>query len=240
MIKIKTIGVWGFEGALRGMRNPYESHEKSDSHYMNYMGNDESDCLFYKKGWCDDCTDCYYCHYFGIGPNDMALCKKLIKAGSEHRKFLRMIHVQADVLAPRYWWQEARTYKYLRANPDDLEMNSSSTMHLITKRELTLEDFSHEDCIEDLDCIIPFINDAIYLYNKESDKVEKEKYFRCIKQLLPEGFNQMAMVDTNYECLLSIYHQRKSHRLSEWSGENGFCEWEMSLPYFKDFVEALK
>ena len=125
MIRIEKTWTGGFEGAIRGMRNPYESHEKSDSGYVcEWNVNAE-------RG-----TELEY--EFVIGPADMTLAKKLIKAGSEHRKFLRMIHVQADVIAPRYWWQEFETYKYVEAN-------SSSTMHLIGKRDLTMDDFSFDD-----------------------------------------------------------------------------------------------
>lgn len=233
MIEISKTWTGGIEGAIRGMRNPYESHSKSDSGFQKTWNTDAL------RG--EEITT-----KFAIGEEDMKLCKKLIKAGSEHRKFLRMIHVQADVLAPRYWWQEARTYKYLRANPDDLEMNSSSTMHLITKRHLHLSDFSR-DCnsdgtgllsfAEELAKVIVIINDLIDGYNESEKQRMKNIYFRCIKQLLPEGFNQMATIDTNYECLLSIYHQRENHRLSEW---HTFCGWIESLPYMEEFLEAMK
>ena len=223
MIEIKTIGVAGFEGAVRGMRNPYESHEKSDSGIC-------------EKGW--NCTPECYQHYeksedecvaYRIGPADMTLCKKLIKAGSEHRKFLRMIHVQADVVAPRYWWAEMDKYKYVEAN-------SSSTMHLITKRELTVDDFSADGYARfDLEqTIIPIINKHIRNYREGI--IDKEMAFRAIKQLLPESFNQLRTIDTNYETLLSIHQQRKNHRLSEW---HTFCEWVEGLPYMSTFIKAL-
>lgn len=210
MIEIKTIGVWGFEGAIRGMRMPFESFDKSDSR-NEYFDN--------------------RAFTFAIGSNDMALCKKLIKGGSEHRKFLRMIHVQADIKAPRYFWQEASTYKFM-------EMNSSSTMHLVTKRELTLDDFSLDGGLSELTLIsiMNAINDGIIEYNKVEGK-RKEAIFRAIKQLLPESYNQLRTIDTNYECLLSIYHQRKNHRLTEW---HTFCDWILSLPYMNDFLEVLK
>ena len=229
MIKITNTDVWGFEGAIRGMRNPYMSHDKSDSNYMNYMKNDESECLFYEKGWCDDCTDCHYCHCFGIGSNDMTLCKKLIKAGSEHRKFLRMIHVQADILAPRYWWAEMDTYKHVN-------MNSSSTMHLITKCPLTIKDFSYDNPNDGFQFTVRHLNNLIKEYNEKENKTEKEELFRKIKQLLPESYNQLRTIDTNYECLLNIYRQRKNHRLTEWYT---FCEWIESLLYMEDFLNAM-
>ena len=226
MIEISKTWVGGIEGAIRGMRNPYESHEKSDSGFQKTWNTDAL------RG--EEITT-----KFAIGEEDMKLCKKLIKAGSEHRKFLRMIHVQADVLAPRYWWQEARTYKYLRANPDDLEMNSSSTMHLITKRHLHLSDFSFDDAYVSAmnNDIIEEINRRIDNYNLSKAPDRREVWLRTIKQLLPEGFNQMATIDTNYECLLSIYHQRENHRLTEW---RKFCNWIKSLPYMEEFLEAIK
>lgn len=235
MIKIENTQVWGFEGAIRGMRNPYESHEKSDSVncYYDHLACQGCERLLETEG------SCTASGHFYIGKADMTLAKKLIKGGSEHRKFLRMIHVQAEVLAPRYWWAEMDTYKYVTKN-------SSSTMHLITKRLLTPEDFSidgtevlfTDDIIEDSEIILSVLNKYISLY-QVYDKDNKKALFRRIKQLLPEGFNQLRTIDTNYEALLSIYHQRKNHRLSEWSGENGFCSWELTLPYFKEFLEGL-
>ena len=240
MIKIENTQVWGFEGALRGMRMPFESFSKSDSNWDSHCGLDAG----YQK--CDSCPwQNLKCEltYYNIGFNDMALAKKLIKGGSEHRKFLRMIHVQADVLAPRYWWAEMDTYKYVTKN-------SSSTMHLITKRLLTSDDFSTDgteilstiDGVEDSENILSVLNKYISLYQvydkrAKDDKDKKKKaIFRRIKQLLPESFNQLRMIDTNYEALLSIYHQRKNHRLSEW---HEFCSWELTLPYFKEFSEGL-
>ena len=234
MIEIKTIGVWGFEGSLRGCRMPYESFDKSDSRWC-----DNHD---YKDSYCKDC--CYFpCEHseYTIGENDMALCKKLIKGGSEHRKFLRMIHVQADIKAPRYVLTELDTYKVGTVR------NSSSTMHLITKRELTREDFSFEKSMgkETIDYLLEAINcrieacnkkgsNGLYIYSQE----EREQYFREIKQLLPESFMQKFVFDCNYEVLLNIYRQRKNHRLPEWSGENGFCSWVKGLPYMKEFLEV--
>lgn len=196
MIKITETNTFGFMGAMRGMRNPYMSHEKSDS-YRRLIGN-----------------------------NDMTLARKLIKADPEHRKFLRMIHVQADVLAPRYWWADMDKYKYVEAN-------SSSTMHLITKRKLTLNNFSYEEVFEDeLIPVINRLNEIIVAYQLENDKEIKDAYFKRIKRILPESYNQLRTIDTNYECLLNIYHQRKNHRLTEWKE---FCSWELTLPYFKEF-----
>lgn len=232
MIEVKTIGVWGFEGAIRGMRMPYESFDKSDSEYGCIEGREEKKCKDYE--YCPSCP----AHGFVIGRADMKLCKKLIRGGSEHRKFLRMIHVQAEVKAPRYWWAEMDKYKWVEAN-------SSSTMHLITKRYLTIDDFS-TDGEQDVDnhfffTIIDNINAMIDGYNeckKNNDTPHMNCCLRTIKQLLPESYNQLRMINTNYECLLNIYHQRKNHRLSEWSGANGFCSWIESLPYMEEFLNV--
>ena len=226
MIRIENTWTGGFEGALRGMRNPYESHEKSDSVNCYY---DHSACqgcerLLETKGGCTTSG------HFYIGKADMELAKKLIKAGPEHRKFLRMIHVQADVVAPRYWWAEMDKYKWVEAN-------SSSTMHLITKRKLSFDDFSFITKTFPVGQVIAELNEMIDVYNsKDISKEIKEEFFMCIKQLLPESFNQLRTIDTNYEALLSIHHQRKNHRLSEWKD---FCSWELTLPYFKEFSEGL-
>lgn len=236
MIRIDNVNVFGFEGAIRGMRNPYESHEKSDSLHCKDIYPSCSNCPIFRdfeKGHS-------YCisnvssnaEKIVIGKADMTLAKKLIKGGAEHRKFLRMIHVQANVLAPRYWWAEMDKYKYVEAN-------SSSTMHLITKRELTIEDFSRDGGYTTLalDLIVNALNSAIKEYKNEGNKENREACFRGIKQLLPESYNQLRTIDTNYECLLSICHQRKNHRLSEWKE---FCNWVASLPYMSEFIIALE
>ena len=230
MIKIKTIGIWGFEGALRGCRMPYESFDKSDS-----MRVEKYDA----ETGVRTITDGFY-----IGEADMALCKKLIKGGTEHRKFLRMIHVQAEVKAPRYWLTELDTYKIGTVR------NSSSTMHLITKRELTRDDFNLDETIGDetIDYLLEAINcrieacnmkgsDGLYVYSRD----ERERYFREIKQLLPESFMQRIVWDANYEVLLNIYRQRKNHRLKEWSAvENSICAWIKTLPYMEEFIKAME
>lgn len=227
MIEVKTIGTWGFEGAIRGMRMPYESFDKSDSARCCDMRCEE--CPFKEKK-IDCINDSVNPEAFVIGNADMALCKKLIKGGLEHRKFMRMIHVQAEVRAPRYWWAEMDKYKWVEAN-------SSSAMHLITKQELTIDDFSHEGLCADIELnnLIRHLNSGISAYNrdKKSNPPKAESLFIAIKQLLPESYNQLRMIDTNYECLLNIYHQRKAHRLTEW---REFCKWVESLPYMKEFI----
>lgn len=229
MIRIEKTWTGGFEGALRGMRNPYESHEKSDNRWIL----DCDKCEAYDDACaCEDVKKAGRCEYrFGIGPNDMTLAKKLIKAGSEHRKFLRMIHVQADVVAPRYWWAEMDKYKWVEAN-------SSSTMHLITKRKLSFDDFSLTSKTFPVGQVIAELNESIDIYNnKDIPKDTKDNFFMYIKELLPESYNQLRTIDTNYEALLSIHHQRHNHRLTEW---REFCIWIESLPYMKEFLEAMK
>ena len=224
MIKIDESTVWGFESAMRGMRNPYESHDKSDS--FKCETGFKSGCIGCGQQLIDDrCTS----GEFVIGKADTKLAKKLIDAGVEHRKFLRMIHVQADVTAPRYWWAEMDKYKWVEAN-------SSSTMHLITKRHLRVSDFSTSAYSKlNLEVIVGFLNKLIDMYNIEDDRKTKNEMFIAIKQLLPESFNQLRTIDTNYECLLSIYNQRKNHRLPEWVE---FCNWIASLPYMKEFIDG--
>lgn len=227
MIEVKTISISGFEGAIRGMRMPYESFDKSDSAWCGERFCDEETCKIALDGaccWSPDEED-----RFIIGLEDMKLAKKLIKGGSEHRKFLRMIHVQAEILAPRRLWCEFDTYRFV-------EKNSSSTMHLITKRHLTIDDFSYNThsrlvILKTLDGI----NNLIDVYNTTSDATLREAVFVAIKDALPEGFNQLREIDTNYEELLTIYRQRKNHRQPEW---REFCAWVRALPYMEEFIKA--
>lgn len=230
MIKIEKTDIFGVSAAIRGMRNPYESHEKSDSKDCNFM----SSCLECPLKDKNCLNSEITVDSFIIGKTDLALCKKLIKAGSEHRKFLRMIHVQFDIRMPRYFATELDTYKVGTVK------NSSSTMHLITKRDLTLDDFEPVNAgVREilLDSILPAINTWIHAYKDTSDNEHKDNILRSIKQLLPESFMQMATYDMSYETLLSIYHQRKNHRLTEW---HEFCDWIKSLPYMEEFLEAME
>lgn len=243
MIKIDNVQVFGFEGAIRGCRNPYESWSRSDSTHCEIMYPVCSECPVFKQYHSGNsfCVAHVFSNSdkFVIGKADMELCKKLIKAGSEHRKFLRFIHVQFDIRMPRFFATELDTYKI------GTTKNSSSTMHLITKRSLTLDDFSYEEeGKEDMEKVIEMLNRLIEDYNIYSNRPDEEKkqrkksgIFRRIKQLLPESFMQMATYDMTYETLLNIYHQRKNHRLSEWSGENGFCTFIINLPYMNEFLE---
>ena len=212
MIKIEDVEVMGMRKAIKGMRNAMNSWDKSDSYFLLQ---------------CSQYAGCKKTEDYRIGEVDMKLCKNLIKAGSSDRKFLRMIHVQADVTAPLYWWKEYDTYKV------GTVANSCSTMHTIHKRDLTLDDFSYEHLIPvALDCL----NETIKTINTARqfvvDMKLKEDWWQMI-QLLPSSFNQMRTIDLNYENLLSIYRQRKGHKLDEW---REFCKWIETLPYMKEFL----
>ena len=225
MIKIDKTEVFGFEAAIRGMRNPMNSWNKSDSGFCRY--NLENPYCY---------TGCHLMigedvcatHCFTIGDNDRELACKLVKAGSDHRKFLRMIHVQADILAPMYWWKHLDQYKVATTT------NSTSTMHTIHKKEFTLEDFSFEDCdnwIKEHVClpVIRTLNDYrnAYLATKDKD------FWRQMIQILPSSYNQLRTIDLNYEVLLNIYFARKNHKLDEW---NTLCSWIEKLPYMSEFL----
>lgn len=222
MIKIEDTEVMGFRKAIKGMRNAMNSWDKSDSNIAS--------CLE-PITRCEKCpynfVVCNESEFFFIGDKDMDLAKRLIKAGSPDRKFMRMIHVQADVTAPFYWWKEYDTYKV------GTTANSCSTMHTIHKRDLTLDDFSHEHLIPvSLDCLnetIKTINTARQYF---IDMKLKEDWWQII-QLLPSSFNQMRTIDLDYETLFSIYHQRKNHKLDEW---HQLCDWILTLPYMREFI----
>ena len=217
MIKIKKVEVNGFEAAIRGMRNPMNSWEKSDT-------------VFFEDGeYHDICGSAGPAYMYeegtkvGLGSNDHDLMTRLAKAGPVHGKFRRMITVYLDVTAPLYWWKEFDTYKI------GTVANSCSTMHKIHAKEFTLEDFSYEHLykseeLELLEHIVAMLNDDRKLY-LESKK--KSDWWQMI-QLLPSSYNQKRTVMLNYEVLANIYRHRKDHKLDEW---REFCEWIESLPY---------
>ena len=236
MIKIEDVEVMGIRKAIKGMRNAMNSWDKSDSCI---------DCCIDLIRRCEGCPyeffGCNESGYFFIGEADMKLCKNLIKAGSPDRKFMRMIHVQADVTAPLYWWKEYDTYKV------GTVANSCSTMHTIHKKEFTLDDFSHEhfwDKTNEVHGSIPgylgknssdYLKDLLRYLNFIRTKFIETKdkaYWWQIIQLLPSSFNQMRTIDLDYETLYSIYHQRRNHKLDEW---RDFCKWIEILPYMKEF-----
>ena len=198
MIKIEHTNVYGFEAAIRGMRNPWNSWEKSDSVILP--------------------TE----NIIDVGKNDYALMKKLVSAGADHSKFMRMINVTCDITAPMYWWKEFDTYKVGTVR------NSCSTMHTITEKEFTLDDFSHEHLdtwgTNWLEQIIEVLNVGLGSYLHSHDK---DDWWQII-QLLPSSYNQRATVQLNYAVLRNMYHARKNHKLDEW---RDFCRRIESLPY---------
>ena len=219
MLKIEKTQVVGWEAAIRGMRNPYDSWEKSDS-------------LFIGFDFCDEKEEMQLALTCGgkapiLKENDLTLMKKLAKAGSVHGKFMRMLIVTADITAPLYWWKEYDTYKV------GTVANSCSTMHTITKKHLTMEDFSTDHLNNSSKFIlqgnIDFMNAHIDAYNAhpENEKARKEIWWQIIK-LLPESYNQKRTLMLNYSVLANIYHYRKDHRLDEW---HTFCDWIEKLPY---------
>ncbi len=200
MITIEKSVVMNLEGAIRGARNPLNSWDRMDSSYDkdgNYI----------------------------LGENDLSLAKRLCKAGSDHRKFIRQILVSVDITAPMYWWKEFDTYKVATV------ANSTSTMHKIHSKPFELDDFSHDHLSEDAtDALLRFIQ---VLEQKRLSFVEtkdKADWYDII-QLLPSSYNQTRTVTMNYENLLNMYFARRNHKLTEW---HTYCDWILSLPYTKE------
>ena len=192
MIKIENVDVHGVARAIYSARNAMNSWDKSDSNF-------ETDTM---------------------GENDLKLAKQLVKAGTDHAKFMRMITVTMDIIAPMYWWKEASTYKVGTVR------NSCSTMHTIHKKEFTLDDFSYEHLyleLNILEVVIIGLNAARERYLKGEDKAD---WWEMI-QLLPSSYNQKSTVQLNYAVLRNIYHSRKAHKLDEW---RDFCKWIEELP----------
>lgn len=235
MIKVENIDIWGYEAAIRGMRNPKNSWEKSDSGYEFDRIEDGREVFTYI-----------------IGPNDMKLMQTLFKGGTEHRKYLRQIFVSIDITAPLYWWKEFDTYKVGTVS------NSCSTMHKIAAKEFELDDFSHEHLFgEDnnpnamlraqiftkdyddgvmfpldlLDKICEMLNKSRYGYLCTEDPVKKKEYWWQMIQLLPSSYNQRRTITMNYENVFTILRQRRGHKLDEW---NTLCDLFETLPYVKE------
>lgn len=232
MIKFEKPEVWGWEHAIRGMRNPLNSWERSDS----YPAVDCGKCgIIDQEGICHpkehDCTP-YECYV--IGDNDKDLMTRLIRGGAPHRKFLRQIFVSVDITAPLYWWKEFDTYKV------GTTANSCSTMHKIQAKEFTFEDFSCEHLDEPskaiLGVVINELNNNRGWYNdynrlvSEDDftDVERKQFWWNMIQLLPSSFNQKRTVTMTYENLLNMLEYRRGHKLDEW---RMFCDWILTLPY---------
>lgn len=204
MINLERTSVMNLENAMRGARNPMNSWGRMDSEY------DE---------------DGNYC----LGPNDLDLAKRLRKAGSDHRKFIRQIFVSVDITAPIYWWKEYDTYKVATV------ANSTSTMHKIHSKPFELDDFSHDHLTEDsLKVLEMMIGELEKIRLKYVDEKKKEDWYDLI-QLLPSSYNQMRTCTLNYETLVNIYYARRNHKLEEW---HTFCRWIESLPYAKELIIA--
>ena len=213
MIKVENIDFWGFEHAIRGMRNPLNSWAKSDSLAFGtatiYADNEIVAEM--------------------IGPNDLTLMKTLYQAGPEHRKYLRQIFVSMDITAPLYWWKEFDTYKV------GTVANSCSTMHTIHRKEFTLDDFSCEHLINGTSKIM--LNGVIDLMNQYRSQylnTKNKEYWWQLIQLLPSSYNQKRTVTMNYENVATIIRQRSHHKLDEW---NNFIDILKELPYVKEIME---
>ena len=216
-IKFENTEVMNFDGAIRGMRNPLNSWDKSDS--FKEVVEKRYDEFNYSYD---------YCYTTDIGSNDLALMKRLIKAGSDHRKFMRQIIVNVDITAPLYWWKEFDTYKV------GTVANSCSTMHTIHKRPFEIDDFSHEQMSDSAEHLLYQIMRDLNYYRGMFVDTKDKKYWWSIIQLLPSSYNQKRTVTLNYETLYNIYGSRKNHKLDEWS--IGFSNWIESLPYAKALI----
>lgn len=227
MIKIDNIEVYGWEATIRGMRNPMNSHHKSDSYWKHNPFDD-------KIGVNED--------EIVIGDNDLKLMQSLIRAGTDHSKFMRMINVTMDITAPFYYWKEFSTYKI------GTVANSCSTMHKIHSKEFTLDDFSHEHLFLEPFDVLKTVIDTLNIYRNaynngveevtnEGERIQIEKYDKQIWwqmiQLLPSSYNQKRTVQLNYQVLRNIYFARRNHKLDEW---NDFCHMIEELPYAKKLI----
>lgn len=234
MIKFENTEVTGWEAAIRGMRNPMNSWEKSDSDYRLILCKRCDNCMSYQLEHWEDCDKCEVNESiskydgFMVGPNDLDLMKRLRNAGTDHRKFMRMIVIYVDITAPLYFLKEFDTYKV------GTVANSCSTMHKIAEKEFTLEDFSHEHLFNDSDVDIYSMNtlkmtiDALNIARKKYLETKVKDYWWQMIQLLPSSYNQKRTVMMNYEVLANIYKSRKDHKLDEW---RDFCDWIKTLPY---------
>ncbi len=206
MIKLERTAVMNLENAVRGMRNPMNSWNKSDSYFD------------------EDGT-------YRLGESDLGLAERLARAGSDHRKYLRMIFVSVDVTAPLYWWKEYDTYKV------GTVANSTSTMHKIHSKTFSREDFScdrmSETALACLDHVIEVLEDRRLKFIETKDTA----YWHDMIQLLPTSYNQMRTTTLNYETLINIYYARRNHKLPEW---HAYCAWIENLPYAKELITTLR
>jgi len=214
MITVENVDVWGFEHAIRGMRNPMNSWDKSDSEYM-------------LANFCDA--------GYRVGDNDLDLMNRLYKAGPEHRKYLRQIMVSLDITAPLYWWKEFDTYKV------GTVANSCSTMHKIAAKEFELDDFSHEHLIETVSnvtntvMVLKNLMECLNYYRSQFIFTKDKKYWWQLIQLLPASYNQKRTVTMNYENVMTIIKQRTGHKLDEW---NDFVKILRDLPYIEEIING--
>ena len=236
MIKVENIDVWGFEHAIRGMRNPKNSWDKSDSgvafHAVeNFAPDDPMRYKYYE--WNDK-----YNLNIKIGKNDLDLMKRLYKAGTEHRKYLRQIFVSMDITAPLYWWKEFDTYKV------GTVANSCSTMHKIAAKEFELDDFSHEHLLNESIELFKTTIDSLnqwrnkYIIASKIDDIvgadllpSKKTLWWQLIQLLPSSYNQRRTITMNYENVITMIRQRSGHKLDEW---NDFVDLLLKLPYVSE------
>ena len=261
MIKIENIQVGGFEAAFRGLRNPMNSWDKSDSRFgissSPYNDDDydatatyiNSNFIEHSQEWEKEFetinnwllengvlkkdTETDAIEYAYIGKNDMNLARRMILAGTDEAKFMRMIHVQMDVTAPLYWWKEFDTYKV------GTVANSCSTMHKIHAKEFTLEDFSHEHLTEEslanLKLTIKDLNKAREAYNWCNTDAKKDYWWQMI-QLLPSSYNQKRTLDFNYQTARAMYFARRNHKLDEW---HTFTDTLLTLPYGNELIGVI-
>lgn len=219
MIKIEKTEVSGWEAAIRGMRNPLNSWDKSDSEPCWSPTAPGGGCFNCENKHTPNCNANQYI----VGQNDLDLMKRLVKSGSDHSKFMRMLVVTVDVTAPFYWWKEYDTYKV------GTVANSCSTMHKLTAKEFTMNDFSFEDCDQwTKDNVCRCIIDALNMHRNKYLATKDKEIWRQMVQLLPSSYNQKRTLLLNYAVLRNIYHSRKNHKLTEW---HTFCAWVESLPY---------
>lgn len=233
MLKVEHLEFFNVEAAIRGMRNPMNSWDRSDSSC--------SSCLEQEPK-----RDCESCQVY-IGKNDLELMRRLYRGGSEHRKYLRHIFVSCDITAPLYWWKEMDTYKFVSPDPLHYDSNSCSTMHKISAKAFELDDFSHEHLVDD-EIVVTWDdqhyedtpNDCLYdvvgLLNAVRDKyveTKDKKYWWQLIQLLPESYNQKRTVSMTYETVVDIIRQRSGHKLDEW---HTLVDALKTLPYINEIM----
>lgn len=212
MILLEKTEVIGWEAAIRGMRNPLNSWSKSDSRECQCAGSPE----------CGYMEQCKFNSCFEVGENDFDLMKRLRDAGTDHRKFMRMLTVYVDITAPLYWWKEYDTYKV------GTVANSCSTMHKIHEKVFMLDDFSHEHLMSSSEFYLRITIDLLNEAREKFLESKEKRYWWQMIQLLPSSYNQKRTVMLNYEVLANIYKSRKNHKLDEW---HEFCRWIERLPY---------